>query len=89
MSCVAAGHGRIPLNHLVGIRLPSLLRSETAWRAGHEAAVTPAIVASALALVFSVIGLFAPLAYVGAIVVFVGGVSWVFVRASKAATAAG
>lgn len=33
------------------------MRSETAWRAGHRAAILPAVIAFAVALLFSLIGL--------------------------------
>ena len=35
-----AATGRLPRNVLAGIRIPSTMRSEQSWRAGHEAAAT-------------------------------------------------
>jgi len=40
-----AAMGRLPRNPLVGIRLPSTLRSQEAWRAGHVAGATALTVA--------------------------------------------
>ncbi len=68
-----AARGRIRLNRLVGVRLPALMRSESAWQAGHAAAVVPAVIAFAVAAICSVAGLFASVWYWGAIVAFVGG----------------
>lgn len=33
--------GRLPRNHLAGIRIPSTMRSNAAWVAGHRAATAP------------------------------------------------
>ena len=35
---VLAARGRLPRNPIAGIRIPSTLRSDDAWRAGHRAA---------------------------------------------------
>ena len=35
-----AAKGRLPRNLFAGIRLPSTMRSDEAWRAGHEAAAS-------------------------------------------------
>jgi uncharacterized membrane protein len=35
-----AAAGRLPKNPFVGIRIPSTLRSDEAWRAGHRAAAS-------------------------------------------------
>jgi hypothetical protein len=86
--CFAAGRGAIPVNSFVGIRIPALKRSEAAWRAGHAAAVMPAVIAFVIAGMCSGIGLVAPVAYWGTIVAMVGGVIWVFVRATRAAAVA-
>jgi hypothetical protein len=53
-----AATGRLPRNLVAGIRIPSTLRSDEAWRAGHEAAGTaltaagigPLIVAAVVAV---------------------------------------
>ncbi|MGA7203933.1 MAG: hypothetical protein WBX27_04795 [Specibacter sp.] len=85
--CIAAGRGAIPVNHLIGVRIPALKRSPGAWRAGHAAGVFPAGVAFIVGLVFSLFGFVTPMAYWGSIVAFLGGVVWVFIRASRAAKA--
>jgi len=82
-----AGRGVIPLNHLVGIRIPPVERSDAAWRAGHSAAVVPAVIAFVVAAIFSVLGLFVFALYWGAVVAFVGGVVWVLVAATAGARA--
>jgi hypothetical protein len=41
----AAGAGRLPRNLFAGIRIPSTLRSDEAWRAGHLAAASAITVA--------------------------------------------
>jgi hypothetical protein len=87
VTCIAASRGAIPLNVFFGVRLPPLMRSDAAWRAGHAAGVVPAVIAFVVALVCSAIGIVAPVAYWGSIVAMVGGVVWVFVRASRAANA--
>lgn len=40
-----AAQGRLPRNLFAGIRIPSTMRSDEAWRAGHEAAVSALTVA--------------------------------------------
>jgi uncharacterized membrane protein len=35
-----AATGRLPRNPLAGIRIPSTMRSDAAWRAGHSAAAS-------------------------------------------------
>lgn len=35
------GAGRLPKNYLAGIRIPSTMRSQAAWVAGHRAAAKP------------------------------------------------
>lgn len=82
---VLASRGTIPLNHLIGIRIPAVTSSDAAWRAGHRSAVIPAIIVFVVALVFSLLGLIAPVAYVVVIVAFVGGFIRVAIRASVAA----
>ncbi|MEA9984201.1 MULTISPECIES: SdpI family protein [Subtercola] len=84
--CIMAGRGQLGMNRFVGIRFPSLMRSDSAWRAGHAAAVMPAVVSWGAALVCSAIGTTALPAYWGAIAAFVGGFVWVAVRASHAAS---
>lgn len=84
---VAAGRGAIPRNHLVGVRLPPLLRNDVAWRAGHRAAVLPAGCAFAVALIGSAASFALPAASWIAIAAFATGVVWVLIRSSRAATA--
>lgn len=87
VASVLAREGRLPLNPWFGIRIPPLMRSSEAWRNGHAAAVFPSALACGVALMCSTVGLFAPVAYLGTIVTFVGGVVWVMIRASRAAKA--
>lgn len=55
---------------------------------GTRPARTPAIVAFAIAFVFSFLGLASFVAYWGAIAAFLVGLTWVVVRATRAANAA-
>ena len=73
---------------VVGLRVPALTRSEDAWRSGHAAGQVPALVSFVVALVFSMLGLASPLAYWGTLAVFLGGLTWIVIRASSAANAA-
>jgi hypothetical protein len=82
---LAAGRGAIPVNHFVGIRLPPLERSDTAWQLGHRAAVAPTTVAFVVALVFAVIGLAVPALDVVVVFCFVVGLIWSMVAAVRAA----
>jgi len=84
---VLAAKGRIPLNPWAGIRIPSLMRSSEAWRAGHASAIRPSAIACGAALLCSIVGLFAPVAYLGSIAISVAGLVWVTLRASRAAKA--
>lgn len=84
---LAADGGRIPPNSTFGIRIPPLQRSEGAWTAGHAAGVKPAAIAFC-AGVCSIIGLFAPVAYWGAIAAFVGDLVSVIASAVRAANSA-
>ncbi|MEO5534611.1 MAG: hypothetical protein ABIR17_05710 [Pseudolysinimonas sp.] len=85
VTCVAASRGAIRLNHLWGIRIRSVMRTDATWRAGHAAGVAPAAIAFVVALACSVIGLAVPLVDLGAVVAFVSGVVAVVIRASSAA----
>lgn len=80
-----AARGIIHSNHIVGIRIPSLQRSENAWEAGHGAAILPALVGFSGALICVVIGVFAPVAHWGVVLFFVGAAVWTFMAASRAA----
>ena len=86
--CVAAGRGAIPKNHFAGIRLPALMQSESAWRAGHRAGTLPAAIALVVALATSVIGISVPAVYWATIAAFVIGVVCVFIVATRAAASA-
>lgn len=83
----AASRGSIPINHFAGIRIPTLKRSEAAWRAGHRAAILPPTLALGLSIVFSLLGLGDSMAYWGSIIIFVCAVIWIFIAASRAARA--
>ncbi|MFH8250594.1 SdpI family protein [Microbacterium sp. B2969] len=85
LTCVAAARGSLRRNRWFGVKLPALERSDAAWRAGHAVSVVPAAVAFVVALIASILGLFAPAIYWVTIVAAVGGVIWVFVRATRAA----
>lgn len=86
---IAAGRGAIPLNRVVGIRFPAVMRGQAQWRAGHAAAVLPAVVACGCAFVFAFLGGFVPALYWGSVAAFVLGLIWVVVRATRAAAAVG
>lgn len=58
-SVQACATGRIGPNPIAGIRLPSVMASDAAWRAGHAAAAIPHWVTSGLAILFAGFGLFA------------------------------
>src|SRR5450830_1064974 len=81
--CLAASRGAIPKNRFVGVRIPAVMRSDAAWRAGHAAGVIPAVVACAIGLASSALGLVTPVAYWGSIVAFAGGLVWIIVSASR------
>jgi len=85
--CLAASRGAIRRNRLVGIRIPSVMRDDSAWRSGHRAGIVPSGIAAAAALMFSAAGLLVPALTWGAIVAFAGGVAWTFVSANRAASA--
>lgn len=83
--CWAAGKGVLAVNGWVGIRVPPLTLSESAWRAGHAAAVLPACIALGAALVCSIVGLFEPPAGGGPFVALIGGLAWLITAAVRAA----
>jgi SdpI/YfhL protein family len=85
LTCIAAGRGALRKNHGFGVRLPALMRSDSAWRFGHQAGVLPSAVTFVIAIVASVIGLAVPATYYLSIAAFVVGVIWVFARATSAA----
>jgi hypothetical protein len=83
--CRLAGSGKIRPNSLVGIRIPPVMRSDAAWKAGHVAGVVPAACGFGLAAICSIAGLVNPVAYWGAIIAFIGGLAWMVVAANRAA----
>ncbi|OIQ81789.1 hypothetical protein GALL_364390 [mine drainage metagenome] len=83
--CRLAGRGTIVPNGFVGIRIPSVMYSDAAWKAGHAAAVVPAVCGFGSAAVCSIAGLVLPVAYWGAIIAFIGAISWMVVAANRAA----
>jgi len=86
--CLAAGVGRLRANGMIGIRIPSFMRSDAAWKAGHAAGVKPAFISFAVSLACSTVGLSTPTEYFGSVAALVGGVVWMVVRALRAANAA-
>ena len=68
--------GTIRANRGIGIRLPATRMSETAWRAGHRAALLPAIVGSGVVIVVAGLGLayrdLQPVLQVAGIMLFLG-----------------
>jgi hypothetical protein len=87
LTCIAAGRGTLRKNHGFGVRLPTLMRSDSAWRVGHQAGVMPSAMTFVVAIVASVLGLAVPAIYYVSIAAFVVGVIWVFARATLAAKA--
>ena len=83
-----AARGIIRSNSFVGIRIPSVKRSEKAWQAGHAAAIPAAWVGFVGALICVVIGLSYPIAHWGVVVFFVGSAVWAMMAASRAAKVA-
>jgi hypothetical protein len=94
--CRAAASGRITRNHVIGIRLPSTLASDEAWRVGHAGAYRPALLAATIASVPVLAGVVAalltppnsalvPLFITLGVVTLVGGIVWSTVAASRAA----
>ncbi|MEO7124430.1 MAG: SdpI family protein [Lacisediminihabitans sp.] len=53
----ACAAGRIPVNHLVGIRIASVMESAQAWRAGHKAAIPVTWIGAIVAVVIAGISL--------------------------------
>jgi uncharacterized membrane protein len=46
--------GRLPRNHLVGIRMPSTMKSDAAWLAAHRASWAYSLVAGAMTIALGV-----------------------------------
>ncbi len=83
--CLAAKRGSLPLNHMIGLRVPALMRDEKSWQVGHGAALAPAVISLVIATAFDLAGTASALFYWGAIVVLIAGLIWIVVRASRAA----
>lgn len=90
----AAAAGRIRRNTRVGIRFPSTMATEPAWRAGHRAAVVPGVVWTGILLALDVVvlaiqGLRVPsgLLTPGLVVVLLVAIAWIAVVSDRAARA--
>jgi len=83
-----AARGRLAPNSFIGIRTPQLKRDDSAWRAGHAAAVPFAWVGFVVALICVVLGLLVPQVHWGVVAVFPITVVVVFVVATRAANKA-
>ncbi|HEU0205710.1 MAG TPA: SdpI family protein [Pseudolysinimonas sp.] len=86
------GTGRLPRNGFLGLRIPSTLASDDAWRAGHRAAALPAWCGFAAAAVVAVVcwTLIRSITAVDICVVVIGAlfgvtVIWSLIAASRAA----
>jgi len=87
VTCVLASRDRVSENRYFGLKLPALLRSESAWRNGHRAAILPAGIMLVIALACAIIGLAVPALAWGSIAAFVIGVVWTMLAATRAARA--
>jgi uncharacterized membrane protein len=87
-----AADGRLRRNGLIGIRIPSTLSSDTAWRAGHRAAQRPTDIGAAgigLAGVLAVLLQGSKAGFVASVLLGAGWLLvWVLIGAKKAAAAA-
>jgi uncharacterized membrane protein len=87
-----AADGRLRRNGLIGIRLPSTLSSDTAWRAGHRAAQRSTDIGAAgmgLAGVLAVLFQGSKAGFVASVFLGAGWLLvWVLIGAKKAAAAA-
>ncbi|MEP6480610.1 MAG: SdpI family protein [Rhodoglobus sp.] len=84
-------NGVIKRNGFVGLRIPSTLRSDAGWLAGHRAAATPAWIGFAVTTVAGVAALLSEVAFPFVTIELVAWVlTFVFaiVMASRAASAA-
>jgi uncharacterized membrane protein len=82
--------GWVKPNPLVGIRIPATRQSAGAWRAGHRAALTPAMVGTVAVAIASVLSITSSQSdsvwRVVAIASFVAELIWIIVAAQRAAT---
>ena len=90
----AAATESIGRNHVAGIRLPSLMRSDASWRAGHQAAYPPTVIGAVVSAVVAVVSVALSATvtpYVVALAASIGsalvGITIGVVRAHRAATA--
>lgn len=88
----AAARGRLPRNGTIGLRLPSMLRSDAAWQAGHRAAQTPAhlslgllIAADLVAVLLANSGTSKAALTVELSVLLLAAIAWTAIAAGKAA----
>lgn len=86
------GNGRLPRNGFIGLRMPSTMSSDEAWRAGHHAAAVPTWIGFVVITVVAILSMFLSgstgTAVLGTIVVgaiFVVTFVWLTVAASRAA----
>ena len=56
-SIEAAARGRLGVNSLIGIRIPSVMSSDEAWRRGHGAARIPVWIGACAAMVAGLVSL--------------------------------
>lgn len=89
------GNGRLQRNGFIGLRIPSTMSSDEAWRAGHHAAAVPAWIGFVVITVAAILSMFlfgsTGTAVVGVIVVgaiFVVTFLWLIFAASRAARTA-
>lgn len=87
VSAIAA-RGSLAPNFFIGIRTPQLNRSESAWRAGHAAAVPVAWVGFVVAFIFAIVGILVPPVHWGVLAVFAITLIIVFAVATRAANKA-
>jgi ABC-type sugar transport system permease subunit len=82
------GNGRLPRNGSFGLRIPSTMASDEAWRAGHHAAARPAWIGFGVIAIVAILALLLPTSIAGVVIVaaiFLITVVWSVVAASHAA----
>ncbi|GAB3611391.1 hypothetical protein GCM10027414_35170 [Humibacter ginsengiterrae] len=81
--------GIIPRNSIAGLRLPAMFASDKAWMIGHRAGILPAVIASIVCIIATVIGLVVPAltaSFVIVIVALLGGLIVAAILGSRAAS---